>query len=49
MYIDIGVIIINYYDSAIGCIELYVLHLVPCLRPLVIWLTVLLRLYRHLV
>jgi hypothetical protein len=49
MYIDVGVIIINNDDSAIGSIELDILQLVPRLRPLVIWLAVLLRLYHHLI
>ena len=49
MYVDIGVIIIYNYDSAIGSIELVVFKLVSCLRPLVIWLFILLRLYDHLV
>jgi hypothetical protein len=49
MYIDIGVIIINNYDSAISSIQMDVLDLVSCLRPLMVGLAVLLRLYHHLV
>jgi hypothetical protein len=49
MYIYVGVIIINNDDSAIGGVELHVLQLVTCLRSLMGWLRVLLRLNNNLV
>jgi hypothetical protein len=47
--VNVCIVVVNHHDSAICRVELDILDLIACLRSLMAWFLVFLRLHNHLV